>query len=405
MIRVPTRFASLRPAPGTAWFGPPDSAAQPGSARAALNGLARPAALIAACIALGLAADSVRILVNGKLSPGGEVAGVALLAAVGFCYLMVMRGGLYRLSGTGQLVNLATLVVLASCAPIPLGRSFLPLEFVVPAAALVAAAWPAGLWLGIGSLAVPVITAMVFGYPAGAIFRQAAQAAVLGLAVAGLVKLAAQARELAGVRSELAEVSHAHEGTTQRLRQADELLGALGWRLSVISRMSELASRVAERRPGVASRELDRVRELACEWPGGGEPPAEAGDATSLSAEIHAARNVLAAASVECTVGTVPAGLAGDAGDALAFFVHEVVAQLLGQPDIGSCTIRVCDDGARIRLDLEWDPAGDPSPISEMALERITARIAAVDGRCEVIAESGRAGLRANIPKSTKRRR
>jgi hypothetical protein len=406
MIRVPTRFASLRPAPGSGGPGAQDSAGRPGAVAGGpggIAGLASPAAFAAACAVLGLAAGSVRVLIGGGVSVGGEVAGVALLIAASFCYLKVVWGGLHGVTYRTQLANLVTLLALVSCAPIPLGRAFLPLEVVLPAAALVAVSWPAGLWLGAGSLAVPAITAIVFGYPASAIFRQAAQAAALGVAVAGLVKLAARAKELRGVQSDLAELSQAHEGTTQRLRQADELLEALGWRLSVIARMSGLASRVADQRPGLAGRELDHVRERACEWPGSSEPPAEAGGATALNAEIHAAGNVLAAAGIECTTGTVPAGLAGDSGDALAFFVHESAAHILGQPDIRSCAIRVCDDGARIRLDLEWDSVTGPSATGEAALERLAARMAAVDGQCEVMAKDGRSVWRANIPKPAER--
>jgi hypothetical protein len=403
MIRVPIRFASLRPAPGSGWLGTHDGTGRPGAAGRGSDGIAglgRAAAFAAACAVLGLAASSVRVLTGGHLSPGAEVAGIAVLTATSFCYLKLLWDGLYGGTSRTQLLSLVTLLALVSCAPIPLGRAFLPLEFVLPAAALVAVSWPAGLWLGAGSLAVPAITAIVLADPAGAIFRQAAQAAAVGVAVAGLVKLAAQARKLRGVRSDLAELSQASEGTSQRLRQADELLEALGWRLSVIARMSGLASRVAGQRSGLADRELDHVRQLACEWPGSSEPPAGAGGATALNAEIRAAGNVLATAGIECTTGALPAGLAGDPGDALAFFVQESAAHILGQPDIRSCAIRVCDDGARIRLDLEWDSATGPGAIGEATLERM----AAVNGQCEVIAKDGRNVWRANIPKPSERR-
>lgn len=408
MIRVPTRLASLRPAPGTGWLGAQDSAGRSGAvaAAAAQGGVARfarLAAFIAACAVLGLAAGSVRVLAGGKLSPGGEVAGIAFLAATIFCYLKIIWGGLRGQARTPQLVSLATLLALVSCAPIPLGRAFVPLEFVLTAAALAAVSWPAGLWLGVGSLAVPVITTIVLGYPADAIFRQCGQAAALGVAVAGLVKLAAQATELRGAQADLAELSQANDGTTQRLRQADGLLEVLGWRLSVISRMSELARRAADQRPGLAGQGLDDVRELACEWPDGSEPPAETGGATALSAEIRAARNVLATAGIECVTSSIPAGLAGEPGEALAFFLHETAAHILGQPDIQSCAIRVCDDGARIRFDIEWEPATSPSAIGEMELERLATRMAEVEGQCEVMAKDGRSVLRANIPRSAKR--
>jgi hypothetical protein len=311
-----------------------------------------------------------------------------------------MWGGLTGMNQTAQYVNLAALVVLVIVAPIPLGRGFLPLEFVAPAAALVAVSWPTGLWLGTGALLIPAVTAIVFGYPAGVILRQVAQAAALAMAVAGLVKLAALARELAGVRTDLTELSLAQEGVTQRLRQSDELLGVLGWRLSVISRMSELTSRAADRRPGLADRELDQVRELACEWPGGSEPPAEVGGATALGAELHAVRNVLTTAGIECAICPVPAGLGGGAGDALAFFTREAAAYVLGQPGARSCSIIVSDDGARIRLALEWGQRPDhPDPVDAEAWAGVVARVGAVNGQCEVTGANGRGVLRANIPK------
>jgi hypothetical protein len=416
MIRVPTRFASMRPAPGTAWAGRPDGVSQAGavpSAAGGAGGLARPGAFVWACAVLALAAGSVRVLATGNLSPGAEVAGIALLAGTVLAYLKVMWGRLTDLGAAAQLVNLATLLALVACAPIPLGQGFLPLEFVLPAAVLAAVSWPVGLWLAAGSLVVPAVTAVVFGYPAGAIFRQVAQAAALAVAVAGLVKLAAQARELGRVKADLAQVSRAHDGTTQRLRQGDELLGALGWRLAVISRMSELASRAGDRRPGLAGRELDQVRELACEWPGGSESPAEAGPATTLSAEIHAARKVLLAAGVQCAAGPIPAGLGGNSGDALAFGVHEAAACILARPGAQSCTITVSDDGARIRLVMEWDeppdaPSGSEAPdapdrpvvVAAQAWAEVAARVAACNGECEATVTNGRSVFRVNIPKS-----
>ncbi|HEY6294644.1 MAG TPA: hypothetical protein VIX15_03185 [Streptosporangiaceae bacterium] len=313
---------------------------------------------------LAFAAGPVRHL-TGPLPAGTRVAGAALLAASVLCYLKVMYGALAGAAPRSQVINVTTLTLCTVLAPIPLGRSWLALGFMLPAAAGTGIRWSGGPWLGLGALPAAFATAIALGESAGSATRAVAQDALIAAAVTAVVMLAARSDDVGRLKTAVVTLTDNHADTEQRLRQADDLLGILGWRLSVISRMSDLIGRMAADRPGVARQVLGDIHRLAREWPRSTASGPAPGGTSELSAEIEAVRLVLGAAGIGCDVSTTPEDLPDEVCDLLAFAIHEAAFTILGRRDVTSGQITIRAERSRVRLTVACDGAAPDGPAEE----------------------------------------
>lgn len=333
---------------------------------------------------LAFAAGPVRHLA-GPLPDGTRVAGVALLAATVLCYLKVMFGALAGAPPRSQVVNVTTLTLCTVLAPIPLGRSWLALGFVLPAAASTGIQWSAGPWLGLGALPAAFATAIALGESAGTATRAVAQDALIAAAVTAVVMLAARSDDLGRLKAAMITLTDTHAGTEERLRQADDLLGILGWRLSVISRMSDLIGRTAADRPEVARQVLGDIHRLAREWPRSTASGPAPGGTSELSAETEAVRLVLGAAGIRCDVSATPADLPDEVCDLLAFAIHEAAITILGRRDVTNGQVTIRTDRSRVRLAVTCDGSAPDGPADEgdaAGGNGLADRIAEAGGRC-----------------------
>lgn len=342
---------------------------------------------------LAFGAGPVHYLLTRQLPEGTEVAGAALLAAVALCYLKVMCGALTGTAPRAQAVNLTTLALCTIFAPMPLGRSWLALGFILPAAASSGIRWPTGLWLGLGAVPAAFATATTLGESAAAAARAVAQDSLVASALTVMVMFAMRSDELGQLKAAMTALTDSRAGTEQRLRQANDLLGILGWRLSVISRMSDLTSTVADERPALARQVLGDLHRLAVEWPRGPAAGPAAGGASELSAEIGATRPVLAAAGIGCEFAAAPADLPAELGDLLAFAVRQVALGILRRPGARTCQVRVLEGHSRVSLDVTCDgsPGGRDAPGGNVLADRM----ADAGGQCTYT--EGDRGFRLHI--------
>lgn len=364
--------------------------------------LTRAVAYLAILAALAFCASPVRYLLTQHLSAGTQIGGLALLAATVACYLRVMLG---VMTGTApvraQVINLIALTVCTFIAPVPAGRSWLVLGFLLPAAAASAIRWPVGLWLGLGALPAAFATALSLGDSAAAAGRATAQDAVVASALAAVVMLAARAEEFGQLRGTIVTMTDGQAKTDERLRQANDLLDILGWRLSVIARMSDLIAHVSAQRPTVTSHVLVDINRLAVEWPGETVTGVAGQSAWELSAEIEAVRIVLAAAGIR-EADEVLADVPAACGDLLALAVHRAAQAMLRRHDATSCRIVALDDESRVKLTVTGNgsrPAPD-GPEAADGLAALAGQIAAASGQCDYTDQDELFSLHVELPRA-----
>lgn len=370
---------------------------------------ARPAAelirgvgYLAILAVLAFCASPVRYLLTSHLSVGTQVAGLALLAATALCYLRVMLG---VMTGTApvraQVVNLIALTVCTFIAPVPTDRSWLVLGFLLPAAAASAIRWPVGLMLGVGALPAAFATALSVGDSAAAAGRATAQDAVIASGLAAVVLLAARAEEFGQLQGTIITMTDGQAKTDERLRQANDLVDILGWRLSVIARMSDLIAHVSAQRPAVTSHVLVDINRLALEWPDETVTGVAGQSAWELSAEIEAVRKVLTAAGIR-EADEVLADPPAAWGDLLALAVHKAAQAMLRRHDATSCRIVARDDEAHVKLTVTGNgsrsaPDG-PETADDLAV--LAGQVAAVSGQCDYTEQGEHFSLSISLPRA-----
>jgi two-component system sensor histidine kinase DesK len=197
------------------------------------------------------------------------------------------------------------------------------------------------------------------GY-ADVLYVLAANAGV-GLLVYALTWMAAAARQLAGLRAELARMAAA----TERLRVARDVHDLLGLGLSAIALKTDLIGRLIGRDDGRAAAEITETSRLCAAARADIRLVTDTGHAQSLTAECAAARDILSSAGVTVELDVLAAVPAG-ADSVLAPVLREAVTNILRHSAATSCTIRAAASGGGLRLDISNDgaPADPASPIA-----------------------------------------
>jgi two-component system sensor histidine kinase DesK len=174
----------------------------------------------------------------------------------------------------------------------------------------------------------------------------------------------------------------------ERERIARDLHDLLGHTLTLVAVKADLATRLAERDPDAARREMQAVAQVAREALSQVRDAVTGMTGLTFAGELERAKSMLSAASVDVSINT-PADLADPKREAvLAMALREAVTNVIRHADAKSCSIdlQVADDGR----------GGDFEEGS--GLRGMRARLFAAGGALEVHASSSGALLTATLP-------
>ncbi len=184
----------------------------------------------------------------------------------------------------------------------------------------------------------------------------------------------------------------------ERERIARDLHDLLGHTLTLVAVKAELATRLAERDPEAARREMEAVAEVARDALGQVRDAVSGMAYLSFAGEIERARAMLGAASVEARINT-PAGLADPKREAvLAMALREAVTNVIRHAHAGMCSIDLeSRPNGDLRLRVADDGRGGEFEEGS-GLRGMRARLFAAGGALEVTASPTGACLTATLP-------
>ena len=165
-----------------------------------------------------------------------------------------------------------------------------------------------------------------------------------GLTTLGLSRAVMTARELHRAREEIARLAIAEE----RLRIARDLHDLLGHNLSLIALKSELAGRLVMVAPERAVEEIHDIESVAREALRETRETISGYRQPTLDAELHGARELLAAAGIACDCEVESISLPATIEAVLASAVREGVTNVIRHSRAKHCTIRVTRDGQNV---------------------------------------------------------
>jgi two-component system sensor histidine kinase DesK len=215
-------------------------------------------------------------------------------------------------------------------------------------------------------------------------------AAFFAYSAARRLELVSKLRE---TQAELARMAVADE----RLRIARDLHDLLGHSLSLITLKAELAGRVIDADPGRASREIADVEDVARRSLSEVRAVVTSYRQPSLAGELAAARQMLAAAGMDCQV-LVPSDvqLLPDTDALLAWTVREGATNAVRHSGARTVTITVTATAAEVTAEVAddgvgptWDPDRGPGALGS-GLAGLTERASNAGG--EISAGKGPAG-------------
>jgi len=219
-----------------------------------------------------------------------------------------------------------------------------------------------------------------------------------GLVVYGLSWLAGLARRLEQLQGELAAMVVSQE----RLRVARDVHDLLGLGLSAAALKADLIGRLIGRDVPRAIAELDEVGRICATARAEMRRVTGDGQRLSLSAELAAARQILATAGVEvdARLPDVPLPLAADA--VLAVVLREAVTNILRHSSAAACSVGVTAADGMLRLQVSNDGVAERSPAAAAqqgtGLANLATRVAAAGGSLTSSQAGGRFDLVAQIP-------
>lgn len=197
--------------------------------------------------------------------------------------------------------------------------------------------------------------------------------ALVGVAgIAGRLLVEAN-QQLSQAREQIARLAVGEE----RLRFARDLHDLLGHSLSVIALKSELAGRLIQRAPGLASHEVSDIEKVARDALHEVREAVAGYRQPSLNAELAGAREALTAAGIECRVDERHSGLPPAVESVLAWTVREGATNVIRHSQARRCSIRVSQEHDSATVDIVDDGrGGTPQPGSGLRGlgERVTER-------------------------------
>ncbi|MBP9945684.1 MAG: sensor histidine kinase [Vicinamibacteria bacterium] len=188
------------------------------------------------------------------------------------------------------------------------------------------------------------------------------------------------------------EVEHLAK-IAERERIARDLHDVLGHTLSVIALKSELASKLMERDPGRAAREIREVNEVARDALAQVRSAVTGYRASGLSAEFEAMRKAFETAGVSLSVETEPLNLPPAHENALTMVLREATTNVLRHARAKTCKVRLALSNNVARLEIEDDGAGGDGREGN-GLTGMRERVAALGGS---LVRDGRSGTRLEI--------
>ena len=187
----------------------------------------------------------------------------------------------------------------------------------------------------------------------------------------------------------------------ERERIARDLHDLLGHTLTLVAVKADLATRLADRDPQAARREMQAVAEVAREALGQVRDAVSGMAGLSFAGEVERARAMLSAASVQVRVNTPP-DLADPQREAvLAMALREAVTNVIRHADARTCSIDLeARPNGDLRLSVSDDGRGGDFEEGS-GLRGMRARLFAAGGALEVHASSAGALLTATLPRRT----
>jgi two-component system sensor histidine kinase DesK len=222
-------------------------------------------------------------------------------------------------------------------------------------------------------------------------------AAVLGLLVYGLTRLAQLAVQLEVLRGELAQKAVLDE----RLRVARDTHDLLGLGLSAVALKADLINRLLGRDDARARTEIGELARICAT--ARADVRLVIGEARDLplEAELEAAREVLASAGVDVRISITATPAPDAAAAVLVPVLREGVTNILRHSSASHCVIEMTAGAGLVRLQISND--GSIESLTEPGrpgngLANLTARIEAAGGRLTGSRVRGRFDLVAEIP-------
>ena len=173
----------------------------------------------------------------------------------------------------------------------------------------------------------------------------------VGVVVMSMVRTVTTGVQLRAAREEIARLAV----MTERLRLARDLHDLLGHNLSLIALKSELAGRLLGVSPERAAVEIGDIENVARTTLQQVREAVAAYRQPTLSSELHAAQEILAAAGIayrfegdESTMGTLPPSIEA----VLSWTVREGVTNVIRHSRAHQCTIRVMRDKHTVSVEI-----------------------------------------------------
>jgi two-component system, NarL family, sensor histidine kinase DesK len=204
----------------------------------------------------------------------------------------------------------------------------------------------------------------------------------LGLDMIGFVRLADALRELHHARKELAYQAV----TEERLRMARDLHDLLGHTLSLITLKSELVGRLLEKDPLTASQEIHEVERVARQALREVREAVAGYRQQTLRGELDAARQILEAAGIDCTIEYDAQVFLSEVDSVLGWVVREGVTNVIRHSRAKHCSIRITSTHQSARVEVSNDGYPRENHTANQAssgLSGLAERVAKQDGRLE----------------------
>lgn len=209
----------------------------------------------------------------------------------------------------------------------------------------------------------------------------------LGLDMIGFVRLSDALRELQGAREQLARQAVIEE----RLRMARDLHDLLGHTLSLITLKSELAGRLLEKDPHMATQEIHEVERVARQALRDVREAVAGYRQHTLHGELDAAHQILEAAGIECTIEYKAQSLPQSVDAVLGWVVREGVTNVIRHSRAKHCLIQISSTDYYVHAKINNDGClSNENSIAERGsgLSGLAERVANEGGQLEARTQS-----------------
>jgi len=346
----------------------------------------RPDAMVTA-LSVGdiVAIAALQLWISRAIAGGGRPRCWPVVLAVQAALVYAFSFGFSQFSGGNMALFLAGSVLLL----VPGWRRWPVFAAVAVSNAALFAALPAGE-LGPPFAPLPIVGLL-----------EACEVVLVALLVYGLSRLATLARELEGLRDQLARMA----GVRERLRMARDVHDLLGLGLSAVALKADLAGALIGRDDTRAMAELDEISRICATAQAEIGQVTGQGPALSLARELHDARQLLASLGIEVRASDPGSPLPTTADEVLAPVLREAVTNMLRHATAARCVIEVTIGEEAVRLAVTNDgvtsgcqagqPAGDGGG---RGLANLRARVQAAGGSLACGQAGAQFGLTVEVP-------